>query len=53
MDREGLIKILEEDEYAYHVYPHHGCVLDWYKAYWRLHMAVREYLEVDKEDNSK
>ena len=49
MDKEKLIEMLDEDEYAYHVYPHYGMILDWYKAYWRLHNALRDYLDVPTE----
>lgn len=52
MDREKLLKLLEKNEYDYHVLPHYGMVLDWFKVYWELHEAVLKYLDTDEDSQS-
>ena len=50
MDKESLIKMLHQNENDYHELPMYGLVSDWYLRYWHLHIALYQYLELDKED---
>ena len=50
MDKESLIKMLHQNENDYHELPMYGLMSDWYLRYWHLHIALYQYLELDKED---
>ena len=45
MDKETLLKMLEDFEYDYYIFPHYGLCPDWREWYWKLHEAVYEYLK--------
>ena len=47
MDKQKLLEILEQNEYDYYVFPHHGLAPDWRNWYWELHEAVHLYLQND------
>lgn len=49
MDKQKLIEILQQNEYDYHVFPHHGLAPDWKNWYWELHEAVYNYLKETNE----
>ena len=44
----SIQKILDDNDYRYHVYPHYGCVPDWFIAYKELAKAVREYFTIEE-----
>ncbi len=50
MDKKTLVKMLHQNENDYHELPMYGLIADWYLRYWHLHIAVYQYLELDKED---
>jgi|TARA_R100000030_G_scaffold95571_1_gene83096 hypothetical protein len=50
MDKETLIAMLHQTEDDYHSLPHYGLIPDWYLRYWDLHIALYQYLGLDKED---
>ena len=43
-----LIQIMDDNEYRYHVYPHYGCLNDWFIAYNELAEAVVKYLKIEE-----
>ena len=46
--RKLILQILEDNDYRYHVYPHYGCVPDWFVAYKELAKAVSEYFTIEE-----
>ena len=46
--RELILQILDDNEYRYHVYPHYGCLNDWFIAYNELAEAVVKYLKIEE-----
>ncbi|AYR02141.1 hypothetical protein [Synechococcus phage S-E7] len=42
--------MLHQNENDYHELPMYGLISDWYLRYWHLHIALYQYLELDKED---
>ena len=45
---DSIQKILDDNDYRYHVYPHYGCVPDWFIAYKELAKAVSEYFTIEE-----
>ena len=41
-----LYQIMEDNDYRYHVYPHHGCIPDYFIAYNELAEEVMKYLKM-------
>ena len=50
MEKSELIQMLHQNENDYHELPMYGLMSDWYLRYWHLHIALYQYLELDKED---
>ena len=48
LEKQGcrLYQIMEDNDYRYHVYPHYGCVPDWFIAYKELAGEVMKYLKM-------
>ena len=41
-------QIMDDNDYRYHVYPHYGCVPDWFIAYKELAKAIVEYFTIEE-----
>lgn len=47
--KEEILKLLDDNEYDYHVLPHYGLISDWYVRYWELHNLMLKYLTDDED----
>ena len=47
--KEYILKMMDDNEYDYHVLPHYGLISDWFIRYWDLHNAVYNYLEHNEQ----
>ena len=43
-----IYQLMDDNDYRYHVYPHYGCVPDWFIAYKELAAAIVEYLKIEE-----
>ena len=43
-----IYQLMDDNDYRYHVYPHYGCVPDWFIAYNELADAVKKYLKIEE-----
>ena len=43
-----IYQIMDDNDYRYHVYPHYGCLNDWFIAYNELAEAVVKYLKIEE-----
>ena len=50
MDKAKLIEMLIQNEDDYWCLPQYGLIADWYLRYWHLHIAMYQYLGIDKEE---
>lgn len=48
--RQAIINEIYGTEYAHHVFPHSGCVPDYFLRYWDLANLVLDFLEEDPID---
>ena len=46
--KEHIYQLMDDNDYRYHVYPHHGCVPDWFIAYKELAKAIVEYFTIEE-----
>jgi len=44
----SIKKLLDDNDYRYHVYPFYGCVPDWFIAYKELAKAISEYFTIEE-----
>ena len=44
---------MDDNEYRYHVYPHYGCLNDWFIAYNELAEAVVKYLKIEETTDQR
>jgi hypothetical protein len=44
--RSAILREIEDTEYAYHVYPHMGCIPDFFVRYWDLAEVCCKYFDV-------
>ena len=42
--------MLHQNENDYWELPQYGLIADWYLRYWHLHIAMYQYLGIDKEE---
>jgi len=46
--KEHIYKLMDDNDYRYHVYPHYGCLNDWFIAYNELAEAIVEYFTIEE-----
>ena len=46
--RDRIRQLMDDNEYRRHVYPHYGCVPDWFIAYNELAKAIVEYFTIEE-----
>ena len=46
--KEHIYQLMDDNDYRYHVYPHYGCVPDWFIAYKELAEAIVEYFTIEE-----
>ena len=54
--KERIRQLMDDNDYRYHVYPHYGCVPDWFIAYNELAEAITEYFTIEEtsiDDNGQ
>ena len=44
----SIQRLLDDNDYRQAVYPHYGCVPDWFIAYKELAKAVSEYFTIEE-----
>ena len=49
--RAHIYQLMEDNEYRREVYPHYGCLNDWFIAYNELSEAIVQYLKIEETND--